>query len=40
LIDLVSKKKTGKIKGVVIPGTTEAKDVIFTLDASFNIGIQ
>lgn len=40
LIDLITKNKTGKIKNVLVPGSSEAKDVIFVLDDQFNVGIE
>lgn len=40
LIDLITKNKTGKIKNVLVPGSSESKDVIFVLDDQFNVGIE
>ena len=39
LLDLLEKGKTGVIKGLIIPGKTEAVNGKLTLDGSFNIGI-
>lgn len=40
LIDLITKNKTRKIKNVLVPGSSESKDVIFVLDDQFNVGIE
>lgn len=40
LIQLITKGKTGQIKGFVIPGSSETKDGKLVLDATFNVGLE
>jgi DNA topoisomerase III len=40
LIDLISKKKTTVIKGLLIPGNPEPKNGRLVIDASFNVTIE
>ncbi|HLU87483.1 MAG TPA: DNA topoisomerase 3 [Taishania sp.] len=40
LIQLITKGKTGQIKGFVIPGSNEPKDGKLILDATFNVGLE
>lgn len=39
IVDLVTKQKTTKIKGFVIPGSDKIKDASLELDLEFNIGL-
>ena len=38
--DLITKKKTTKIKGFVIPGSTDKKDGSLVLDSDFNVSLS
>lgn len=40
LIQLITKGKTGQIKGFVIPGSADPKDGKLVLDATFNVGLE
>lgn len=40
LIQLITKGKTGQIKGFVIPGSNETKDGKLVLDATWNVGLE
>lgn len=40
LIQLITKGKTGQIKGFVIPGSNETKDGKLVLDTTWNVGLE
>lgn len=40
LIQLITKGKTGLIKGFVIPGTNDSKDGKLVLDTTWNVGLE
>ncbi|MEY5047450.1 MAG: hypothetical protein RLZZ175_809 [Bacteroidota bacterium] len=40
IYELLAKGKTGKIKGLIIPGATEEKEGKLVIEAGFNIGVE
>ena len=40
IYELLAKGKTGKIKGLIIPGATDEKEGKLVMEADFNIGVE